>query len=162
VAQAFPDHSVVVIGDDRGVPGDLPPSIRFLGLKAQGDLPEYLPHFDVGLVPFTLTDVTHAVSPLKVYEYLACGVPVAAPPLRALEGIDGVHTDVDLVEAVRAALDAPRPDGPIALVAHSWGARLASMVGAVGRELRDVEDDGATILTRPPIRYDKKDRWIRA
>jgi hypothetical protein len=32
----------------------------------------------------------------------------------------------------------------------------------VGRELRDVEDDGATILTRPPIRYDKKDRWIRA
>jgi glycosyltransferase involved in cell wall biosynthesis len=162
VAEAFEDHTIVVIGDDRDVPEGLPPSIRFLGLKAQGDLPAYLPHFDVGLVPFTLTDVTHAVSPLKVYEYLACGVPVAAPPLRALDGIEGVHTDVDLVAAVRDALDAPRPDGRIALATHSWGARMASMLEAVGRDLRDVEDDGARIITRPPIRYAKQDRWIRA
>ncbi|HSJ72593.1 MAG TPA: glycosyltransferase [Acidimicrobiia bacterium] len=161
VAEAFTDHTVVVIGDDRGVPSDLPRNIVFLGLKAQGDLAAYLRHFDVGLVPFTITDVTHAVSPLKVYEYLACGVPVAAPPLRALEGVVGVSTDSDLTVAVREALQRPRPDANGALAAHSWGARLAVMMGAIGRDLAEPVEDGIRVLRKPPMRYTRSERWIR-
>jgi glycosyltransferase involved in cell wall biosynthesis len=65
----------------------MPPNVHFLGLKPQIDLPAYVQRFDVGLIPFKVTDTTHAVSPLKAYEYLASGVPVAAPPLRSLEGL---------------------------------------------------------------------------
>ena len=161
VAEAFTDHTVVVIGDDRGVPTDLPGNIVFLGLKAQGDLAAYLRHFEVGLVPFTITDVTHAVSPLKVYEYLACGVPVAAPPLRALEGVSGVSTDSDLTAAVREALAGPRPDPHEALDAHSWGARLAVMMGAIGRDLAEPVEDGIRVLRKPPVRFTRSERWVR-
>ncbi len=161
VAEAFTDHTVVVIGDNRGVPTDLPGNIVFLGLKAQGDLAAYLRHFEVGLVPFTITDVTHAVSPLKVYEYLACGVPVAAPPLRALEGVAGVSTDADLTTAVREALAGPRPDARDALDAHSWGARLAVMMEAVGRDLAEPVEDGIRVLRKAPVRYARRDRWVR-
>ena len=161
VAAAFPDHTVAIIGDHRDVDRNLPDNVVFLGLKPQGALAPYLRSFEVGLVPFTLTEVTHAVSPLKVYEYLACGVPVAAPPLRALEGVDGVHVDVDLVTAVRSAMAGARPDGARALADHSWGARLEPMLGAVGRELRDRSDEGAVIVTRPTHRYQNADRWLR-
>lgn len=161
VAEAYPDHTIAVIGDARTVPTGLPGNVRFLGLKAQRDLPAYLRRFEVGLVPFTVTPVTHAVSPLKVYEYLASGVPVAAPPLRALEGIDGVSTDEDLVAAVAAARSGPRPDPRRALDEHAWGARLDDLFGAVGAPLRPPDGSSVRVVTRPPRRYPRRDRWIR-
>ena len=161
VATANPEYLVAVIGDARTVPTDLPPNVRFLGLKAQGSLPAYLRRFDVGLVPFTVTPVTHAVSPLKVYEYLASGVPVAAPPLRALEGLEGVYVDDDLVLAVDRARQAERPDPSRALAEHSWGARIETLLGSIEREVRAVERSTMPVVTRPPRRYRKADRWVR-
>ena len=161
VAAANPDHMIAVIGDARTVPTDLPSNVRFLGLKAQGSLPAYLRSFDVGLVPFTVTPVTHAVSPLKVYEYLASGVPVAAPPLRALEGLDGVYVDDDLVTAVDRARSAERPDASRALAEHSWGARLDALLGSIDHDVRPVEQPTVPVVTRPPTRYRKADRWVR-
>ena len=113
VAEANPQAIVAVIGDDKAARPAMPPNVRFLGLKSQTDLPAYVQRFDVGLVPFKMNDTTHAVSPLKAYEYLASGVPIAAPPLRALEGLDGAHLDPDLVSAVGACprLRTPR-SGP--------------------------------------------------
>ena len=124
VAEAFPEAAVVVIGDDRVRRPPMPGNVHFLGLKAQGQLPGYIQRFDVGLIPFAVTDTTHAVSPLKAYEYLASGVPIAAPPLRSLRGLDGTHLDDDLVAAVKAAFDGRRPDRVAALRAHSWKARV--------------------------------------
>jgi glycosyltransferase involved in cell wall biosynthesis len=109
LAEAHPQARVVLIGDaSKGHP-PMPSNVHFLGLKPQADLPAYVRRFDVGLVPFTVTETTHAVSPLKVYEYLACAVPVAAPPLRALDGLDGVTVAGDLVTAVAGALAGPVP-----------------------------------------------------
>ncbi|HSK07833.1 MAG TPA: glycosyltransferase, partial [Acidimicrobiia bacterium] len=100
VADAYPGAAVVLIGDDKSPHPELPPNVHLLGLKPQTDLPAYVQRFDVGLVPFRVSPTTHAVSPLKAYEYLASGVPIASPRLRALEGLDGVHSDPDLVTAV--------------------------------------------------------------
>ncbi|MEA3502909.1 MAG: glycosyltransferase, partial [Actinomycetota bacterium] len=110
VAETYPAAMIVVIGDDKTSRSPMPANVRFLGLMPLTELPPYLQHFDVGLVPFKVSDETHAVSPLKVYEYLASGVPVAAPPLRELEGMDGVFTDIDLAAAVGRALGSPPPD----------------------------------------------------
>lgn len=162
VATAYPEHTIAVIGDASTAPTDQPSNVRFLGLKAQRDLPAYLSRFEVGLVPFTITAVTHAVSPLKVYEYLASGVPVAAPPLRALEGVEGVYADRDLVAAVEAARAAPRPDADAALARHSWAARLTDMFDAVGEPLRPADGPPVRVVTPPPPRrYARADRWIR-
>jgi len=161
VAAARPDATVIVIGDDRAARPPMPPNVRFLGLRPQADLPGYLARLDVGLVPFTVTPVTHAVSPLKVFEYLACGVPVAAPPLRALAGIDGVHTDDDLVRAVEAALRGPRPDRAEALRRHGWGDRVAALFASAGRTLRGVVPPSVQIVSRPAEHYPPRRRRVR-
>jgi glycosyltransferase involved in cell wall biosynthesis len=43
---------------------------------------------DVGLVPHRRNELTESMSPLKVYEYLAAGLPVAAVDLEPMRGID--------------------------------------------------------------------------
>lgn len=149
VAEAYPAGSIVVVGDDRAPRPAMPENVHFLGLRSQADLPAYVHAFDVGLVPFRLNETTHAVSPLKVFEYLACGVPVAAPPLRALDGVDGVHGDKDLVAAVAAALAGPRPDRRAALVAHGWSGRMRVLLETVGWELADEATPQLRTVIRP-------------
>jgi glycosyltransferase involved in cell wall biosynthesis len=156
VAEAFPEAAVVVIGDDKAARPVMPPNVHFLGLKPQTDLPAYLQRFDVGILPFKLNDTTHAVSPLKAYEYLASGVPVAAPPLRSLDGLDGVVTG-PLPEAVAEALAGSRPDRARAIDLHSWTARVARFMPRSGFV------DGRTpvsIVLRPVVHWGKADRRV--
>jgi glycosyltransferase involved in cell wall biosynthesis len=159
VAAAFPHGRVLVIGDDRGHPS-LPDNVHFLGLKAQSDLLAYVARFDVGLVPFITSEVTHAVSPLKVYEYLAAGVPVAAPPLRALANLEGVVTDPDLVAAVRTALETPRPERRHVLIEHSWAQRLEAILQLVGLKLAPVTAPGPVVKRRPAIHHPQPRRIL--
>jgi hypothetical protein len=161
VADAFPDSHIVVIGDDH-YKRPMPSNVIYLGLKPQSDLPAYVQRFDVGIVPFEVSEATHAVSPLKVYEYLASGAPVAAPPLRALEGLDGVYVDVDLVAAVTRAMDAPKPDRELALEQHSWHERVVQLMQSVGIDLPQVPGVEVKVASRVPAHYAREDRWIRA
>lgn len=159
VAEAFGRYTVVVIGDDADR-RSTPSNVVFLGLKAQEDLPAYLRRFSVGLVPFAVSDVTHAVSPLKVYEYLASGVPVAAPPLRSLEGLEGVYTDTDLVKAVRMADAAQKPDVSVALASHSWNSRVHRLLTAARVPPPIAPGMPLRVARRVPVHYEQKDRWI--
>jgi len=159
VAEQKPAARLVIIGDDKGHP-PMPPNVRFLGLKPHHRLLDYVARFDVGLVPFIVSAATHAVSPLKVYEYLAAGVPVAGPPLRSLAGMEGVFTDNDLVDAVARALDGPRPDRQRALADHSWSARLAFLFESAGWELPNAGEDGAKAVLRPVRHYPAAERRL--
>lgn len=161
VAAANPDATVVVIGDLKAPRPGLPGNIRFLGLKPQADLPAYLAHFDVGLVPFTVTGTTHAVSPLKVYEYLASGVPVASPPLRALRGLNGVYVADRLADAVADARAAGRPDGDRARAEHSWRVRIDELFDRLGWERRQGDASPVRVVTRPVVHYAKSERLVQ-
>jgi len=160
VAEAWSDGAVVLIGDHDAAPA-LPPNVHFLGPRPQFQLPPYVGRFDVGLVPFTVTKTTHAVSPLKVFEYLAMGVPVAAPPLRSLHGLDGVHTSGVLVEATAAALEASPPDAAAARHSHGWGPRLEGLLGALGHPLPPVVGPDTRFELRRTVRYPSGERRLR-
>ncbi len=121
----------------------MPTNVFFLGLKAQFELPAYVRRFDVGLLPFIVSDMTHAVSPLKVFEYLASGVPVAAPPLRALDGLDGVAVNEDLAEAVRLRSRRAQPDAASMIDQHSWSERVARIIELAGVDTAGGEHSGA-------------------
>jgi glycosyltransferase involved in cell wall biosynthesis len=59
-------------------------NVHFLGEKPYRELPLYLYHFDVCLIPFKLTPTATHSDYLKFYEYLASGKPVIStmlPPL---------------------------------------------------------------------------------
>lgn len=105
-ARALPEVSFVFVGDHRGEGAGLPGNCAFLGLRAQGDLPAYLAHARVGILPWKDDALTQATSPLKVYEYVAMGLQVAAPRLEPLEGIPGVRRCADPPAFVAAVAEA--------------------------------------------------------
>ena len=159
VAEAFPDARVQVIGDEHGHP-PVPVNVHFLGLKPQFQLPGYLAAADVSLVPFKLNETTHAVSPLKAYESLAMGVPVAAPPLEPLVGVEGAFLDEDLSAAVRAALAAPRLDADEARAAHGWAERVGRLFTVLGLPLPPPDGSDIVVKERPAVRYVPVDRSL--
>jgi len=68
------------------------------------DIPRYIARFDVGILPFNVNAMTHAVRPLKVLEYLAMGKPVVATPLDELHDWPGVFF-ADTPQAFAKQLD---------------------------------------------------------
>lgn len=58
------------------------PNMWYLGPKPYSELPAYLEHFDVATIPFVLNEITHACSPVKLFEYMAAGKPTVTSPMR--------------------------------------------------------------------------------
>jgi len=143
VAEAYPNAALTLIGEYRGqCPYPPPPNMFFLGLKAHRDLPAYLAHADVALIPFVVTRLTQAVSPLKVFEYLAMGVPVVATRLVELTNLPHVHLADDaegFVAAVGRAAEEPVDRAAIAAFtrANTWEARVDTLLAAVFAERTD-------------------------
>jgi Glycosyltransferase len=52
--------------------------VTFTGALAHEEIPAVIRQFDVALAPYPKLDHNFYFSPLKLYEYMACGVPVAA------------------------------------------------------------------------------------
>ncbi len=63
----------------------------FLGQKKLEELPGYLNCFDLSILPYKKIPMTNACSPLKLYEYLACGLPILSVD------IPGVHVHKDYI-----------------------------------------------------------------
>ena len=110
-----PDWRFVLIGPSldesfRGRPLFELPNVAWLGPRPYRLLPGYLAAFDVALIPFVRDEVTRAVSPLKLYEYLAGGKPVVATAIPECQAIPEVEV-VGTPEELARALDACRARG---------------------------------------------------
>lgn len=84
VARANPDALVLLVGSDTAGAAQKLASeenIIFTGEVPYASLPFYLYGFDVALLPFRIIPLTLATNPVKIYEYLASGVPVVAVDL---------------------------------------------------------------------------------
>ena len=87
LARSLPDWTIVLIGNERVAVDRLrrEPNIRLLGPRTHADLPAYVQHWGVSLLPFLNTAMVRASNPLKLREYLAAGQPVVSTPMPALE-----------------------------------------------------------------------------
>ena len=66
-------------------------NVHLLGPKAYSQLPAYLQYADVGIIPFNVKqypELVNAINPLKLYEYMASGLPVVATDWLALRQIE--------------------------------------------------------------------------
>jgi glycosyltransferase involved in cell wall biosynthesis len=114
------------------------PNIHLLGPRGHAELPAVLRGADAGVIPYALNDLTASVFPMKVYEYLAAGLPVVATPLPALEGEERVlfaRRPDDFAAALAAAVandsSARRLARSRAAAGHSWEARLVEIEAAL-------------------------------
>ena len=112
LARRRPEWQLVLLGPVVKIdPAELPqaPNLHYLGQKAYAELPEYLAHWDVALLPFALNPSTEFISPTKTPEYLAAGVPVVSTGIRDVirpygeEDMVRVADGVDAFEAACAA-----------------------------------------------------------
>ncbi|MCH7588316.1 MAG: polysaccharide pyruvyl transferase family protein [Chloroflexi bacterium] len=129
IARANAEAALVVIGDYGGQSPFSEANVHFLGLKDQTTLPAYLMHADVAIIPWKISPITQATSPLKIFEYLAMGVPVVAPKLRPLADLPYVFLAEDheeFLEKMSEALACKTEDKVIDAFLHSnsWKARI--------------------------------------
>ncbi|HST55139.1 MAG TPA: glycosyltransferase [Solirubrobacteraceae bacterium] len=134
LARGLPEATLVLVGPlldaHHLAPLQAQPNIQVRPPLERAEITGLVRAADVGLIPHDDLPLTRAMSPLKLYEYLAAGLPVVAadlPPVR------GVHSSVRLadrpaayVEAARAALAAGRASEAqrAEFIAHnSWRAR---------------------------------------
>ena len=102
-------------------------------------------NFDVGLVPYRISEYTANVYPTKLNEYLIMGIPVVATDLFEIRRFNGEHGDLirvassvdDYVKAIRASIE----KSPAPVVArrievaqsNSWDRRLEAMSALIDK-----------------------------
>ncbi|MEJ2504323.1 MAG: glycosyltransferase [Gemmatimonadota bacterium] len=130
-ARAQPRFQFVIVGPARI---DLRP-----GPRPYPDIPAYMALADVGMVPFRITGAMEAVHPIKVYEYLAAGLPVVSTDWEELRHMQApiarATTRSDFVQAIGAAVHAPgdRDAGREYARGNAWSARFHALERAMAR-----------------------------
>ena len=148
LARKRPDWSFVLVGpvgeaDPETDVGALQscPNVHLLGPRPYQELPEWLAHCDVALLPLRLNSYTRNMFPMKFFEYLAAGVPVVATAIPSLEGYGEaallVRPGADNFEAaIDRALrgEGPRRSERLALArTQTYSARSQSMLAVLNR-----------------------------
>ena len=146
-AAARPDWCWVLIGtaigpalEDSGLLS-LPNVVRLPAVPYR-ELPACLAAMDLGVIPFVQNEITEAVSPVKLFEYMAAAKPVISsdlPECRRYAAVRIYHSPEELVElAARALQDRTDPEYQALLARtageHTWAARVDAELAALGWE----------------------------
>ena len=142
VAQRLPDVSFALVGPAQTDVSALEncANVTLFGQRPHPDLPRYVKEFDVGIVPYLLTDYTANVYPTKLNEYLSMGIPVVATDLPEIRRFNRDHGNVIEVAAdadafaaaiTRSLNGASSPDVVARRIevaqSNSWQQRIAAM-----------------------------------
>lgn len=142
VARRLPAVSFVFIGPKGLAMQRLQqrPNVHLLGRRSYADLPPYMRHADVGLIPFDVenhAELVRSIHPLKLYEYLASGLPVVAVEWEELTYLDSPAllcrgTD-GFVHALERAIAEPPDKTALQHYAalHDWERRVEAICSAL-------------------------------
>jgi glycosyltransferase involved in cell wall biosynthesis len=140
VARAVPRAVVHLLGPTGGRSIPRLPNLHVLGPRPREAVPAYLACADVAILPFLGSALADAVSPLKLFEYLAMGVPVVSTPLAEVAARPGViavaRDESSFISAVERAARERLPAGLVrAEVAdQGWSSRVDRILALVERE----------------------------
>ena len=117
------------------------PNVWWLGPKSYDALPAYLEHFSVATIPFKVNDVTHGVSPLKLFEYMAGGKPVVTSAMREAQHYENVLVAHDPDEWVKLLVRAVGLNSDPEFVAglqrvaraNTWEQRVGTLIDAASK-----------------------------
>ena len=154
LAAAHPEWTLVLLGEvDRTGCGEVldwlagRPNVRLLPPVPGDQVAGYVRAFDLGLLPYRQTQETYHASPLKLYEYLAAGLPVAAadvPGARRFADVITIAADLPAWEtaiATQLATNSPAlvAARQAAVAPHTWDARVDTLSGYLADALAQRE-----------------------
>jgi glycosyltransferase involved in cell wall biosynthesis len=88
-------------------------NVFFLEKRRHDEIPGYMSQLSVGLIPFKVNALTQAVNPVKLFEYLAAGVPVVSSPLDevlAFSDVVYIAEKDDFADKIRLAINSDTPE----------------------------------------------------
>ncbi len=111
------------------------PNVRLLPPVPAERVPDYVRRFDVALAPYRVTQETVHASPLKIYEYLAAGLPVVAADVPGARQFADVLALADTADAWEGAMVGQlgatsaeaRAARRRAVAPHTWDARVETL-----------------------------------
>jgi len=147
IAILRPEYQFVLIGPDfdgtlelSGIPKDR--NIYWLGVKSYEELPHYLQYFDVAIIPFVVNEITHATSPLKLFEYMAGEKPIVITPMQESMRYSGVlvgENSVQFTQQLDFALKLREDEAYLShlrqtALENTWEQRAEEILSATNRE----------------------------
>ncbi len=116
-------------------------NIHWLGPKPYQELPAYLHRFDTAIIPFRSGPIAASTSPVKLFEYMAAGIPVVTTDIRECRKYPGVlvsDSQQIFLQNVAKALGlkddaAYRAALRTESMRHTWDIRAQTLLAAVQR-----------------------------
>jgi GT2 family glycosyltransferase/glycosyltransferase involved in cell wall biosynthesis len=139
LARELGDLEIVLIGPNSLSTASLDQlasheNVHLLGRRPYEDVPAYLQHATVIIVPHVVNDFTESLDPIKAYECLAVGTPTVATPVAGFRGLPvpvRVADRTEFVATVTRALS--DPTAPVAASLPSWRERAGQFHEALTR-----------------------------
>jgi glycosyltransferase involved in cell wall biosynthesis len=140
VADCLPHWTFVLIGETHVSLDALQglPNVRLLGPRRYADLPGYVQHWDVSLLPYRNTPMVQASNPLKLREYLAGGRAVVATACPAVEPYADVVCIARNASEFAAAVESSRQETDehvlrrrVRVQPETWQARAATAAAVI-------------------------------
>ena len=115
LAETHQEWSLVFLGEERvSAQSEIwkalkaLPNVYYLGQVHVSEVPHYVKGFNVGLLPYLYNRHAENICPLKLYDYLAAGIPVASVDIPAVREfkchIQLANTPQDFHRAIQTAL----------------------------------------------------------
>ena len=174
-ARNHPHYAFVLVGPEQVAVERLKnePNIFFLGKKPHESLPHYIKYFDVGIIPYRLTDYTNNVYPTKLNEYHALGVPVVSTPLPEVMAFNRRNpplvqigsTPEEFGLALEEALRGDRDERKAARVhsaqTNAWSRKIDEMQNLIRRTVTEKESARPTHwAARIREAFGTRPRWV--
>jgi len=142
-AAQLPHVSFVLIGSDQVARAQLKhlDNIHILGCRPYSELPRYLYNADVGIIPFDVgkyPELVNGIHPLKLYEYLACGLPVVSVEWEEIRNLKSpavlCQTGDRFIEAISTAVTQPQEKDALVKYASEadWSVRVKTIFNFLG------------------------------
>lgn len=118
------------------------PNVYYIGARPYQVLNKYAIHYDIGILPFLINDITLSVSPVKIFEYMAQKKPVvtyALPECRKYKSCLCAENQDEFMECLGKAIDLRTDEEYLSALTkdaleNTWLSITEKMVGLVYRQ----------------------------
>lgn len=118
-------------------------NVHYLGPVPYKDLPTLISCFDCAIIPHRIDTLTQTMNPLKIYEYLAAGLPIVSTPVPGTEQFQDLLTTVVSPEECIHSIETMLSQNSVQLKErrkhmaeqHSWNSRWNTISSIIQRHL---------------------------